>query len=232
MNVLKELDLFQVGPSLEWDWGKSRKARRRLIKATLGERFSANYVIDVGGTCQLNSTLPPNIGTIGSGGFVDSFRSGIMIGQPVDLLNANAACNVIALGTMVTSGPLTLQVQTTDSTSGGQGAGATLSGNFTDPTSGLAVFPSFFLSGGILNIGQSGNTTIGVFNSGILSGRESPLSGFAVAAFFQRVGRYARVNVLSGFYAGPLQVGILSQLKTTGSGGGQSQQPGSGTVSV
>lgn len=184
--------------------------------------MSANYVVDLGQTCQIQSTLPPNIGTIGSGGFVDAFRSGIMIGQICDLINANSFCNVLAVGTLVTSGPLVLQVQTAD---------ATTSGSFADPTSGLAQFPTPFLSGGLIYIGQSGSANVGYFNSGFTSG-QAMLSGFAVAAGFQRIGRYVRVNILSGFFAGPVQVCVVSQLKTTGSGGGFTFQPGSGSVTV
>lgn len=184
--------------------------------------MSANLVVDLAGTCLLQSTLPPNIGTIGSGGFVDSFRSGIMIGQVVDMLNADTYTNLLAFGTAVTSGPLVLQVQTAD---------ATTSGSFTDPTSGLPQFPQFLLSGGLLYVGLSGTGanygTYGAFVSG-----QAILSGFAVGAAFQRPGRYARVNVLSGFYAGPLQVALVGNLKTTGSGGGFTTSPSSGTVSV
>lgn len=184
--------------------------------------MSASYLVDLGQTCQIQSTIPPNIGTIGSGGFVDAYRSGIMIGQIVDMMHANTFCNVLAAGTLVTSGPLLLQVQNAD---------ATTSGTFTDPTSGLTQMPTPFLSGGLLYIGQSGSANVGYFNSGFTSG-QAMLSGFGVAAGFQRTGRYVRVNVLSGFFAGPLQVLLVSQLKTTGSGGGFSVSPGSGTVNV
>jgi hypothetical protein len=182
--------------------------------------MSANLALDLGGTCLLQSTLPPNIGTIGSGGFVDAYRSGIMIGQTVDMINADTYCNVLVLGTMVTSGPLLLAVQDSDSTT---------SGNFTDPTSGLPQFPQFVSSGGQVYIGQSGTGanygTLGAFVSG-----QSPLSGFAVAFAFQRKQRYVRVNMQSGFYAGPLQVAVLGNLKYTGSGGGYNWYPGSGTA--
>ena len=186
--------------------------------------MSASTLIDLGQTCQIQSTLPPTAGTVGSGGVVDSRLSGVMIGQIADMIHANSFCNVLACGTMgvVASGPLVLQVQTSD---------ATTSGSFSDPTSGVAQFPTPFLSGGLLYIGQSGNATVGYFNSGFTSG-QAMLSGFGVAAGFQRNARYVRVNVLSGFFAGPLQGLLVCQLKTTGSGGGFSTSPSSGAVSV
>ncbi len=58
-------------------------------------------------------------------------------------------------------------------------------------------------------------------------------SGFSVYGAFQRLGRFARAVALSGdFYVGPLSVNIVSQLRTTGSGGGFSFSPTSGVVNV
>jgi hypothetical protein len=184
--------------------------------------MSANLVVDLGNTCLMDNTLPPNTGSVGSGGVVDAFRSGIMIGASVDMLHADTFCNLLVQGYCATSGPLVLQVQTSDTD---------VSGNYTDPTSGVSQFPTTFQSGGLLYIGLSGNTQPGIFNSGFVSG-QAILSGFACAAAFQRLGRFARVNMLSGFYAGPLQVTFISNYKTTGSGGGFSYSPGSGTINV
>jgi hypothetical protein len=183
--------------------------------------MSANLIVDLGNTAQLGYTLPNNV-AIGSGGIVDSRLSGISIGQSVDMLNSDTYCNLLVAGICNTSGPLVLQVQTSDSDT---------SGNYTDPTSGLASFPSSFTSGGLITLGGSGIVNPGLFNSGFVSG-QALLSGFAAAAAFIRNGRFARANVLSGFYQGPLTALFVSNLKTTGSGGGYSPLPSSGTVNV
>jgi hypothetical protein len=158
----------------------------------------------------------------GAGSGLIYAASGAVIGEIVDLKNANAFCNLFAAGRPVfTSGQLRLQIQTAD---------ATTSGSFTDPTSGLTNFPGHFASGGLLwlNSGQAGSGLLG----GGVSGQNMQ-SGFFVFQGFQRVGRYARVNVISGdFYAGTLTAGFVSQLKTTGSGHGFAYSPGSGSVSV
>ncbi len=148
--------------------------------------------------------------------------SGTIIGATCNLGNANTLCNLYAMGVTL-SGQLRLQVQTSDSDT---------SGNFTDPTSGLPVFPGAFQSGGILwiNSGGAGGGILGAQMSG-----ESVLSGFSVAAAFQRPGTFARINVLSegtAQFAGPLVAGFISNLRTIGSGFGTTQSPGSGTPSV
>ena len=194
------------------------------------EHRSAGLVVDLGNTA-LFAVSWPSTGVaaddailITSGGAMSSL-SGVLIGAVVDLLQADTYCNLWAAGKGFGSGPLLLQVQTAD---------AVTSGSFTDPTSGLAAGdrPGAFLSGTILVIGSGPATdaTLGILGSGY-SG-SFLLSGWAVGQGFVRVGRYARVNVLSGFYDGTLVAGFLSQLKTTGSGGGFSFSPGSGSVSV
>ena len=116
-----------------------------------------------------------------------------------------------------------------------QTAAATTSGSFTDPTSGLPVFPTPFVSGGLLVIGSgawaAAGDVGGIFGSGV-SG-QNVLSGFFAAAAFQRPHRYARVNTLAGFmdWCTP-QAGFIGQRPTVGSGQGFSYSPGSGTINV
>lgn len=146
--------------------------------------------------------------------------SGVSIGTPIFMGNANGFDNLYVMGQAVlSSGPLLLQVQCSDTDT---------SGTYTDPTSGLAQLPTYFSSGGILII-NSGSTG-GILN-GLASG-QAVLSGFAQGAAFQRPQTFVRVNMLSGFFIGNVQAGLISQLRTTGSGGGTTQAPGSGTVSV
>ena len=182
--------------------------------------MSASLVVD------LNATTIhfPSIIATGAGSGLAFPGSGSIIGQSVDLINANTFCNVYVGGQAVTnqSGQLRVAVQT---------APADVSGQYTDPTSGLAVLPTWFSSGGILilNSGGVGLGTLGAQTSG-----QSILSGFFECAAFQRPQRYARLITISGDlgYAGPLQAGFISNLKLTGSGGGFSLLPGSGSVSV
>lgn len=180
--------------------------------------MGASYLVDLGNTTQLGLT----IGLGGAGSGLVYSASGAVIGQTFYMGNADSVCNVLIAGNEVFgSGQLRVQVQCADTDT---------SGSYTDPTSGLAQLPSWMSSGGIfiLNSGGTGNGTIGAFVSG-----HAIQSGFAEAGFFQRVGLFARANVLSGdFYAGPLTVTLVSQDRTTGSGGGFSYQPGSGTVNV
>lgn len=178
----------------------------------------ASHLIDLGGSCQIEYTLGSGVVFAASGG---------TIGKTVDLLNADGYCNVLGLAMPVTtSGQLRLQVQVGD---------AATSGSLTDPTSGLpaAALPQGFSSGGIIFVssGGGGGQSGGVLN-GAVSGQYIA-SGVGFAAGFIRIGRYARVNVVSGdFYNGSLAVALVSQYKTTGSGAGFSLSPGSGSVSV
>lgn len=181
--------------------------------------MSASTLVDLGNTCQLALSLPAAQSQLSlSGQFCG--LSGVQIGQSIDLINANQLLNLIAMGTAVlVSGPLLLQVQVADTD---------VSGNYGDPTSGLATFPGAFISGGILPI-NSGSTggVLGAQTSG-----QSIQSGFNVAQAIQRTQRYARVNFLSGFFIGNLTAGFASQFKTPGSGGGFTLLPTSGVVNV
>lgn len=135
--------------------------------------------------------------------------SGAIVGNVVDLLYTDTNCNVLVNGGLTQSGQLRIAVQTSDSTT---------SGSFTDPTSGLPQMPSSLSSGGVLFVNSGGG---------------SLQSGFMQAAHFVRNGRYTRAIALSGdFFQANLAVTFLSQLKVTGSGGGFTFSPSSGTVSV
>lgn len=181
--------------------------------------MSANLIVDLGGTAEFVPSI--TLGAVAGSGIAYA-ASGAIIGQSCDLINGNTACNVAVAGCpLFTSGQLRIQVQTSDTD---------VSGSYTDPTSGLAQLPGVFNSGGIiiLNSGGLGSGTIGGGTSG-----QNMQSGFSIFTYFQRPTRYARANMLSGdFYGGTLFAGFVTQLKTTGSGGGTSQQPGSGKVSV
>lgn len=180
--------------------------------------MSASTTVDLGNTCQ----ILPSITGAGPGSGIVYAASGAIIGQSIDRLNSDTFCNLLVQGQAVFgSGLLRVAVQS---------ANADVSGQYTDPTSGLAALPTAFSSGGILwiNSGALGGGVLGALTSG-----QAVQSGFSAAAGFQAPGRYVRANVLSGdFYAGPLNVSFVSQLHTTGSGGGFSMSPSSGAVSV
>jgi hypothetical protein len=193
--------------------------------------MSASYVVDLGFTTQSMPSFPStsvavNAGVAISSGGVWSSLSGVSVGDVVDMINANSMTNLYVAGRSLGSGPLLVGVQTSQSTA---------SGTFTDPTSGLAQLPTTFQSGGMVIIGSGGWTVSGdpggILSSGV-SGQYA-LSGFMVFAGFQRPGRYARVIVYSGFMNwANCQAGFVGMLKETGSGGGQTQSPGSGAVNV
>lgn len=167
--------------------------------------MSASLVIDLGQTCLLQPSIVPAAG-------VDSTpASGVIVGNIVDTKDANVFTNLVVAGGVSLSGTFRVAVQTSPDT---------LSGNFTDPTSGLSVMPTAFLSGGILlcNSGQSSG-----FQSGLLQ-----------AAGFLSPDRYVRAISLSGDkYNAPFVAGFVKQLKQTGSGKGFTYSPLSGnTINV
>ena len=188
------------------------------------EHFSANLIVDLNGTAQLGASLPGAGLTSTPSGLLCGL-SGTVIGQSVDMIYSDTFCNVVVQGQAVlNSGPLVLQVQCSDTD---------VSGKYTDPTSGLAQLPTWFSSGGLLILNSGGD---GGLNQTFVSG-QSLLSGFHIAAGFQRPQRFARVNFYSGFgtanqYVGTLTAGFISQYRTTSSGGGQTQSPGSGVPFV
>lgn len=166
--------------------------------------MSANLVIDVGATCQTELSIA-SVNGVGS-----SPASGTIIGRGVDMMSSDTYTNLFVIGGQSLSGGFRVAVQTADQN---------VSGNYTDPTSGLprTALPTFFLSGGVF-IAASG------------AGNSSGSVNFAA---FQRPHRWARAVVLSGgAFNAPVEVGFLAQLLTTGSGGGFSFSPGSGVVNV
>lgn len=212
--------------------------------------MSASYHVDLQNTGLYVTSLVTAAPT-GSGAPV--------VGQWVDLNNAGTFTNIF-VATGGTSGPLQIAVQTADSISGNIFSGAgPVSGNFTDPTSGLAQLPTSLLSGGILLLnsglytipggqGASGQLVngypIGTLPFGVnpimngMGGQASLLSGSYPElcsggisfAGFQRPGRYARLMLLSGSTLPPsIIAGFFGQMDTTGSGGGFTYSPQSGT---
>jgi len=170
--------------------------------------MSSSLLVDLAASCQLAPSIVADPALSGGGPYS---ASGAIIGGFVDLTNANTYCNIYFNGGQSFSGRARVAVQTSD---------ATTSGSFTDPTSGLprTALPTTLQSGGVLWVN---------------SGAGPLLSGVFVAAAFQRPQRYARLVVLSGdFFAGAINGGFISQLRTTSSGGGSTQLPGSGTPSV
>jgi hypothetical protein len=150
--------------------------------------------------------------------------SNLTVGEIVDLGNGNTNCQIYVNG-LLGSGAIQVQVQTSDSTT---------SGSFTDPTSGLPQMPSAFTSGGqfFANSGiawGSGNTPL---TAPVVSGAPLFCSGGIQFASFQQPHRYARLIYVSGPFLNPIQAGFITNLRTTGSGGGQTQAPSSGGVSV
>lgn len=213
--------------------------------------MSANLVVDIGGTCQFNPSINSQYGP----------ASGGVVGTIIDMKDADTFCNVFVAGGAA-SGPVGIQIQTSENVASGNflsGGGFPISGSFSDPTSGLAQLPTNISSGGILWInsglvsipgggGASGGQNVNTFQNGIhpmfnaqgagayqLSGTFPVFgSGGGVAfAAFQRPHRFARLVMLSGASVLPgLIAGFVSQYRTTGSGGGFTYNPQTGTVNV
>ena len=165
--------------------------------------MSASYLVDLKATTQHDASYSRTAVFAYSG----DVTPGGIIGIPVDLRDANTFTKVfLAARTISLSGDLHVAVQTSDTD---------VSGNFTDPTSGLPsdAFPTQFISGGIT-----------VFNSGgadnVIGGGRLISGFFAGLGAFQRPHRYARLNLISGSLVGAVVMGFIGQLKTTGSGGG------------
>src|SRR3954470_5896389 len=106
--------------------------------------MSASLLVDLFNTCQVGVSINPP--PLLSGAF-SAPSSGAIIGQVINMANADTYCNLFACGTSA-SGLLRLQVQCSDSTA---------SGTFTDPTSGLAQLPGAFSSGAILWVNSGGD---------------------------------------------------------------------------
>ena len=191
----------------------TKKQRRRQRRSLRHKRFAAGLAVDLANTCDWPTSLISLSGTDTS------------LGRIVDLAHANTNTGVWVVGASV-SGPLPVLIQTSD--------GIT-SGSFTDPTSGLSQMPFGFSSGGVFWA-----------NSGLYaSGNRSPSSPLADGALmcsggiqfahFQRPHRYARLLLTSGNASianGLFFGGFIANKRTTGSGGGFTFAPGSGSVSV
>ena len=224
--------------------------------------MSANTTVDIGATSLFVPSITTGL-TVASGAYAS--LSGTVVGQWVDMRNCDTLCNVFVTAGPC-SGPIGIAVQTApgvydvplgnNSFSGNVfSGGAPLSGNFTDPTSGLAQLPTWFSSGGILwlnsglvtvpgQLGASGQLVAG-YAQGSLPFGPNPVyigqngtafvssgsipefaSGGCAFAAFQRNYQYVRLLLLSGATTVPsLAAGLISQLMTTGSGGGYAQTP-------
>lgn len=209
-NVKKDerniwLPQFQEERKPQWQQAKQQR------------NMSASYLVDLGSTTQMAVSIQD--GPILSGS-ITAPCSGAIIGQGINMINSDSYCNLFVAG-VTASGQLRVQVQSSDTDT---------SGTYTDPTSGLPNLPGAFQSGGLLWI-NSGGLLGGVLGSG--TSGQYVASGFATSQAFLRPGTFARANLLSGDFAvGGFTIGFISQLKTTGSGGGFSFQPSSGTVNV
>lgn len=177
--------------------------------------MSANLVVDLPNTTDHHSVSIASI----SG-------QSTVVGTIVDLLHCNTLTNLYIGQAGGLSGILPIHVQTSD--------GLT-SGSFTDPTSGLETLPAGVASGGIFWCNS------GLYGSGNYS-PSSPLnsapllcSGGIQFAKFQRPHRYARLMCTSGtaaVAAAAIVGGFIGQKRVTGSGGGSTMSPSSGTVNV
>ena len=208
---MNELQLLTMGPSQDV-LALTRKQKRRLTRFSRTRRFSANLVVDIGNTTDYR----PSIVALGSG-------SDLTVGVIVDLLHAHGNTNLFVVGNEGGSGAIEIRVQTSD---------ALTSGSFTDPTSGLAQMPSAFASGGVFfansGLHVSGNYSL----SSVVDSAPLFCSGGIQFAHFQRPHRYARLINNSGSFPGSITAGFIGQKHVTGSGGGFSYSPGSGSVNV
>lgn len=160
-------------------------------------------MVDLGNTCLFGNSIPPT--ALLSGG---TPASGVLVGVGVNMNNADTFCNLLVEIGPTLSGQAKIQIQCSDSD---------VSGNYTDPTSGLAQLPTRFLSGGIFVINSGGALS----------------SGGSAAGGFQRTGTFARAILMSGDpNSAVVSAQFISQLRTTGSGGGFTYSPGSGSISV
>jgi len=178
--------------------------------------MSANLLIDLDSTAHV-----PLLSVAPAAGVASTPASGAIIGNIVDLLNYDTYCNFFVAGS--SSGSIRVAVQFSDDTT---------SGNFTDPTSGLAAdtFPTL-QSGGILHVNSGLWPSGGLPKNCPISGGPLFASGGVQFGSVIRPNRYGRLNILSGSAnVGPVTAGFISQLRTTGSGGGFSWSPISGNA--
>ncbi len=171
--------------------------------------MSASYLVDANATT-INGT---SIGTAFAGAVP---ASGVIVGQGLDFTLAGTYCNLWVAAGPSLSGIARVAVQT---------APTNTSGLYTDPTSGLATFPSQFQSGGILII----NSGASLSGSTFLSGGSMEFSAFLRPASAV----WVRAMVLSGDqHNAPLMAGFVEQASITGSGTGTTYLPSSGILQV
>ena len=164
-------------------------------------------LVDLGNQLLFAPSIMPGAGVLATTGSGTCPASGESVGMICDMRDANNATNLLVAFGVSQSGQFKIQVQTSDDT---------VSGNYTDPTSGLQRMPTGFLSGGIA-----------VFNSGNPTADAS--GGFHAMAFL-RPHRYVRARLLSGdLFNSMVLAGFAGAQKRTGSGPGYSQSPASGT---
>lgn len=214
--------------------------------------MSANLVVDIANTC----IFAPSIASVAGVGNVPA--SGALVGTTIDLKDGNTYTNVWVAG-QPNSGILVVKIECADAGSGllQSGGGFPISGAFYDPTSGMVDFPGPVKSGGLLYInsgfvvtpqggGASGAQYTNVFGAGtnpnfngqgglgfVASGNFPVFASGGIAwGGLQMGGRYGRLVALSGGYTGQVIAGFLKQMRTTGSGGGFTYSPQSGTVVV
>ena len=176
--------------------------------------MSANLVVDIGNTCDYRPSV-----AVGSG-------SDLTVGVIVDLMHANTYTNIFVAGA-AGSGAIELRVQTSDSLT---------SGSFTDPTSGhpAGTFPisERIVSGGVFWANSGLWTSGGVSLTAPVNNAPLFCSGGTMFGAFQRPHRYARLLYNSGAFPNFLTAGFIGNKRTTGSGGGFTYNPTSGTVNV
>lgn len=167
--------------------------------------MSASFLVDLNHTAQMDASITaPQLSGVWPG-------SGAVVGAAVDMLHANSFTNLVVVADASLSGQIRVAVQTSDTN---------VSGNFTDPTSGLAALPTDFASGGVLVVN---------------SGGAAALPADFYAAGFQRPHRYVRAVALSGFLLdGGFLAGFVGQYKNPAISGfaGYSYSPSSGVVNV
>src|SRR6267142_5547332 len=102
--------------------------------------MSAFLVGDLGGAAVAYPSLQAASGASSPGSGNLGWQGGSIVGVGVDLNNANTFCNlnIVGLATINVSGQVRVGVQCAD---------ADVSGQYTDPTSGLAQLPTYFASG-------------------------------------------------------------------------------------
>lgn len=149
-----------------------------------------------------------------------SAGSGIVVGTPIDMLHSDTLSNVVVTVGNMTSGRIDFLIQESDTTTSGNFAAITVNSG-----------QSFWLSGGRSSINSSG--LVAAAGGGLGSG-VGRVSGNMFIGWYQRTKRYARAIMESGDPQTdcPAVIGFVSQLLQTGSGGGFTTQPSSGTVSV